>query len=183
MRVILGILLAVGYAHGSIEVHGHRGARAVLPENTLAGFRYALDVGVDVLELDLAVTKDKVVIISHDPTFNEVICTYEGEVLPFVKMTLGQVKSMDCGSKKNPRFPRQEPVPGAKIPTLDELFTMVKKRRSKVLFNIEMKIVPGKPELTPAPHEFAQLLYDVLKRHGMVKRVLSNLLTSARLLP
>ena len=58
-----------------ILVHGHRGARALWPENTLPAFEYAIDQGVDCLELDMAVTKDNVVVVSHDPRLNPVIAT------------------------------------------------------------------------------------------------------------
>src|SRR6204780_676967 len=73
------LLMAFGansYAAGKrILVHGHRGARARRPENTLPAFRYAIEQGVDVLELDVAVTKDNVAVVSHDPLINATICS------------------------------------------------------------------------------------------------------------
>ena len=157
-----------------IHVQGHRGARALLPENTLEGFQYAIELGVDVVELDLVVTSDEKVIISHDPLVNTLICQFDRPQVPFFTLPLKQVKKIDCGSKKNPNFPRQKPIAGARIPTLAELFEMVKKSPSpfaqKVLFNIEIKIFPQYPTLTPGPKFFAQLTYDVIKKYGMVRR-------------
>ncbi|MDE0151902.1 MAG: glycerophosphodiester phosphodiesterase family protein [Bdellovibrionales bacterium] len=157
-----------------IHVQGHRGARAVLPENTLEGFQYAMDLGVGVLELDLAVTMDDQVIISHDPVVNTKLCHFNRKNFPFSLLTLKQVKEIDCGSKKNPNFPKQKPIPKARIPTLAELFEMVKSSQSsfarKVQFNIEIKIFPQYPSLTPGPQKFAKLTYDVIKKYGMVER-------------
>ncbi|MCY4644027.1 MAG: glycerophosphodiester phosphodiesterase family protein [Bacteriovoracales bacterium] len=169
------VLSTFAWANPRIEVQGHRGARAVLPENTLEGFEYALRVGVDVLELDLAVTADRKVIISHDPMVNRVICVFDRKgSVAFFSLSLKEVKEIDCGSKKNPRFPKQRPVPRAKIPTLGELFEMVKASilpsASKVSFNMEIKMVPGFPARTPPPKEFARLVYNVIKAHGMVER-------------
>ena len=157
-----------------IHVQGHRGARAVLPENTLKGFQYAIDLGVEVIELDLTVTADNHVIISHDPVVNTQLCRFDRERVPFSTLTLKQVKKIDCGSKKKPRFPNQKLIPGTKIPTLAELFETVKKSPAPnartVQFNIEIKIFPQYPTMTPKPERFAKLTYDIIKKYGMVKR-------------
>ena len=96
-----------------VIVHGHRGARAVLPENTLPAFEYAIKAGVDVVELDLAVTRDDVLVVSHDPTINPVICTGVAGKTPIRTLTLEQLRRVDCGSLKNPLYPKQKPAPGA----------------------------------------------------------------------
>lgn len=181
------ILLLVGFgvvqasASKKIKVHGHRGARAIRPENTLTAFSYALEVGVDVLELDLAVTKDDRIVISHDPYIDPQICLDQnGEKLPqpimIRDLTLAQVKTYDCGTLKNPRFPNQTPSPGEKIPTLEELFTMVSQSKlsaaKTVEFNIETKIFPSRPELSPPPKKFAQLVLTILKKFKMEKRTI-----------
>src|SRR3954454_1994664 len=90
-----------------ILVHGHRGARAVLPENTLPAFEYAIKAGVDVVELDLAVTRDDVLSVSHDPTISPVICTGVAGKTPIRTLTLEQLRRVDCGSLKNPLYPKQ----------------------------------------------------------------------------
>ena len=125
-----------------IEVHGHRGARAMRPENTLPAFEYAIGIGVDVLELDMAVTKDNVVVISHDPILRAPVCSppasFKGSMAVIHQLTLAEVREWDCGKVRNPEFATQTPVPGTKMPTLDEVFQLAAK--SKVKFNIETKI-------------------------------------------
>jgi len=157
-------------AAGRILVHGHRGARAAMPENTLPAFEYALKAGVDVLELDMSVTKDNVVVISHDSTLSAPVCTGPRDHAPIRELTLAQVREYDCGAKQNPQFPKQKTVPGTKMPTLDEVFTMAKS--SPAEFNIETKIIPGKPELAPTPDEFVKLVLAVIRKHKMESRVI-----------
>jgi glycerophosphoryl diester phosphodiesterase len=173
-------LLTVLVTATPIEVQGHRGARAVRPENTLAAFAYALGVGVDTLELDLAVTKDDVVVVSHDPHLTPERCLGPKGValatpVAIRDLTVAQVKTYDCGSLKNPRFPKQVLAP-AKIPTLDEVFAHVKasKHRAakRVHFNLETKIFPAHPELTPTPKKFAELVVASVRRHDMVARTI-----------
>src|ERR1700679_2544713 len=107
-----------------ILVHGHRGARAWRPENTIPAFQFAIDHGVDVLELDLAVTKDNVLVVSHNPTLNlnpehpgERLC--KGPALApntaIHDMTLAEVRQYDCGSVALTTFPTQVAVPGTKV--------------------------------------------------------------------
>ncbi|OGR96297.1 MAG: hypothetical protein A2016_03650 [Elusimicrobia bacterium GWF2_62_30] len=175
------LLTALGPAEAALLVHGHRGTRGTRPENTLPAFEEALRAGVDVLELDLGVTKDGVVVISHEPGVNPAICLDpEGKKLdklvPFNSLTLEEVKKYDCGAVQNPRFPRQVPVPGTAIPTLDEVFSLVEKSThpgaAAVEFNIETKIFPFDPKASPYPAVFAKLVADVVKQHGMEKRVI-----------
>jgi glycerophosphoryl diester phosphodiesterase len=154
----------------AILVHGHRGARAMRPENTLPAFEYAIGIGVDVLEMDLAVTKDNVLVISHDPRLNAPVCKGPAGSNVIHELTLAQVKQWDCGAVRNPGFPTQQPVPGTRMPTLDEVLALAP--RGKFEFNIETKIFPGHPELTPAPEVFAQLLLDALRRHKVEARTI-----------
>lgn len=163
-------------ALAKIEVHGHRGARAILPENTIPAFDYALEVGVDVIELDMAVTKDKHVIVNHDLVVDTNICKYKNPVKPIYELTLKEIKKIDCGSIKNPRFPKQKPIPGTKIPTLDEVFSFVKNSKhanaKTVQFNIETKSKELFPHLTPSPMEYAKLVNKVIKKHKLEDRVI-----------
>src|SRR6266849_1043830 len=85
-----------------IQVHGHRGARAVRPENTLPAFEYAIGIGVDVLELDMAVTKDNHLVVSHDPVINAEICSGPEPPRPIRTLTLAELRQWDCGGKRNP---------------------------------------------------------------------------------
>jgi glycerophosphoryl diester phosphodiesterase len=162
-----------------IEVHGHRGARSIYPENSLPAFSYALSTGVDVLEMDLGVTKDNVLVIYHDQVINPVICKYKnGKKVPkdlaLHSLTLKQVKEFDCGSLQNPRFLKQTLVPGTEIPTFDELLNWLKtapgSNAQTVRFNIETKSELAYPKRQPEPKKFAQLVYDALKKHDIVNR-------------
>jgi glycerophosphoryl diester phosphodiesterase len=160
---------AIGTA-GSILVHGHRGARAVRPENTIPAFEYAIQAGVDVLELDMAVTKDDVLVVSHDPLLNPEICKGPGSPRPIRTLTLSELRQWDCGALRNPRFPKQTPIPGTPIPTLDEVFALASRGRFE--FNIETKSFVDHPEYTPAPEKFARLVLDCVRRHGLESRVI-----------
>lgn len=158
-------------AEPRILVHGHRGARAMWPENTLPGFEYAVGLGVDVLELDMTVARDGVIVISHDPRLNRTICSGpEGGETAIHKLTFEQVRQWDCGRLRNPAFPKQTPVPGTRMPTLEEVFALA--ASSNVQFNIETKIDPGAPDLSPSPAEFARLVVDLVHKHHLEERVI-----------
>jgi glycerophosphoryl diester phosphodiesterase len=153
-----------------ILVHGHRGARAVLPENTLPGFEYAISVGADALELDVAVTRDDVVVVSHDPKLNRSICLSPGPPRAIRDLTLAELEHWDCGSLRNRRFRKQTSVPGARVPTLDQVLSLAD--RGDFLFNIEVKSFPERPSLAPPPERFAELVYQAIRRHKLEKRVI-----------
>ena len=131
-----------------ILVHGHRGARAQRPENSLPAFEYAIDVGVDAIELDVAVTRDNALVISHDPTLGPPPQAVIRE------LTLAQVKQWRCG--------------GVPIPTLDEVCTLA--ATSRVDLNIELKSFPEKPEYTPPPMDFARLVLERVREHKLEAR-------------
>ena len=156
--------------HKPIQVHGHRGARARMPENTIPAFEYAIEAGVDVLELDLAVTKDNVLVVSHDPELHAPVCKGPVEKAVIRELTLEQVKEWDCGAVRNPRFHEQKTIPGTRIPTFDEVLALAP--RSRVEFNVETKSFPDQPQYTPPPAEFARLLIEAVKRHKLEKRVM-----------
>ncbi len=143
-----------------ILVHGHRGARAMRTENTLPAFEYAIAVGADALEMDVAVTRDDVVVVSHEPKLNQ----------PIRDMTLAEVECWDCGATRNPRFPEQVVVPGARIPTLDQVLALAD--RGRFLFNIEIKSFPKRPRLTPPPERFAELVCQAIRRRKLQKRAI-----------
>lgn len=152
-----------------IQVHGHRGARAVLPENTLPAFEYAIDQGVDAIEMDVILTKDDVPVITHDPILNPAICrSPSGRRGIIRKLTFAELREWDCGSLVDPRFPKQQPVPGTRMPSLDEVLALA--GRGSFLFNIEAKM--DRPELDPAPGYFAQLLLQSIDRHTLRPRVI-----------
>lgn len=158
-----------------ILVHGHRGCRAVRPENTRAAFQHALRAGVDVLEMDLAVTADDVVVVSHDPTLNPKICRGRGgeEIAPGIpirSLTYAELARYDCGAVRHPDYPQQVPVPGSRIPRLEEV--LARGKRSAVWFNIETKIPADHPEWTVPPERFAALVLEVVRRQGVESRTI-----------
>jgi glycerophosphoryl diester phosphodiesterase len=153
-----------------ILVHGHRGARAVRPENTIPAFEYAIQAGVDVLEMDMAVTSDNQIVISHDPALRPPVCTGPQDNAVIRQLTLAQVRQWECGAARNPLFPKQTPVPGTRMPTLDEVFELA--QRGTFDYNIETKIFPDRPELTPTPEEFAQLVLEKVRKHKLEQRVI-----------
>ena len=157
-------------AEQRILVHGHRGARAMRPENTIPAFEYALKIGVDVLELDMAVTKDNVLVVSHDPILHPPVCSGPVASAMIHELTLAEVKQWDCGKVQNPGFPKQQAIPGTRMPTLDEVFTLAAK--TKVEFNIETKIFASKPEYSPGPEEFVKLVLAEIRKHKLERRVI-----------
>jgi glycerophosphoryl diester phosphodiesterase len=159
---------------GTMEVQGHRGARAIFPENSLPAFEYALRVGAHTLELDVGVTKDDQVVVAHDPYVTPELCLApDGSRLkaPIAirTLTLEEVQSYDCGSLPNPRFPRQKRIPKTKMPSLEEVVLLAKKHPTARL-NVETKIVPSQPDLTPDAQRFAELVVAILAKHGMIER-------------
>ncbi len=154
----------------TIQVHGHRGARAMRPENTIPAFEYAIDQGVDAIEMDVAVTKDEVPVISHDPVLNPEICRGLAGTKVISEMTFAELRKWDCGSLVNPHFPKQTPLPGTRIPSLEEVLALSK--RGNFVFNIETKIFKDKPQYTPPPDRFAELLLHLIDRHQLRSRVI-----------
>lgn len=172
MRKVTLFFLATAWclAADRVEVHGHRGARAVRPENTIPAFEYAIAQGVDVLELDLGVTKDGVVVVSHDPILRAPVCTGPKDQAVIHQSTLAELREWDCGATRNPQFATQQPVPGTRIPTLDEVFALAP--RGNFRFNIETKVLPTRPELAPAPDEFVRAVLAVIRKHKLERRVI-----------
>ncbi len=165
MLTLLAVLTA-------IEVHGHRGARMVLPENTIPGYEYAIQQGVDFIEIDTWVTKDNVVVVAHDALMNLKHCKNPSPSAERTirKMTLAEFRKWDCGVA-NPDWPRQKGVPNTPPPTLDEVFALAKKYK-KFAINLEIKSDPKKPELQPAPDVYAKMVLDAIHKHKLQKRVL-----------
>jgi glycerophosphoryl diester phosphodiesterase len=131
-----------------ILVHGHRGARGMLPENTLPAFEYAISVGVDGIELDVAVSRDDVVVVRHDPKL---------KLRAIRDLTLAEIQSYDLGD-------------AAHVPTLDQVLALA--HRGQFLFNIEIKSYPDRPDLSPPPDHFAGLVFQAIRRQRLERRVI-----------
>ena len=177
--IALALLFTVCVAQADTVVHGHRGARGERPENTLAAFQHALEIGVDVLELDVVISRDNQPTINHDLWVNAELCTRNGKPIAprqaVRSFTLAQLRQFDCGSLPNPRFPQQVLQPGQHIASLAELFQLVVEsplpNAANMRFNIETKIKPRHPELTPDPEQFARLLLKVIADFKLEHRV------------
>jgi glycerophosphoryl diester phosphodiesterase len=120
--------------------------------------------------MDLAVTKDKVVVVSHDPVLKPPVCRGPVPEARIRDLTLAEIRQWDCGATRHPDFPRQQPAPGARIPTLDEVFALA--GRGCFRFNLETKITPEQPELAPSPEEFVGLALAVIRKHRLESRVI-----------
>jgi glycerophosphoryl diester phosphodiesterase len=168
----------------AFDLEGHRGARGLAPENTLAAFGYALKVGVTTLELDIGVTADGAVVIAHDPWLNPLITRgrkrhwLPGARGPLIKsLTLAQLLAYDVG-RINPatayarQFSAQQPQDGQRVPTLAQLFDLVKSSGAdEVRFNIETKISPLEPGATVSPEAMTSALLAAVRAAGMTDRV------------
>lgn len=167
----------------ALDLQGHRGARGLAPENTLRSFEVALQHGVTTLELDVAITRDGVLVIHHDLELNPAIARDEqGRWLdqrpaPIATMTWAELQRYDVGRLKPGSdyakpYPDQVPADGTRIPRLADLFELVKKGgHERVRFAIETKINPNRPDATRPPEEFATLLLAEIRRAGMLGRV------------
>ena len=165
------------------DLQGHRGARGLAPENTLAGFERALSIGVSTLELDCGVTRDGVVVVSHDLRLNpDITRGPDGRFLPadgepiaalawadLARYDVGRIRP---GSEYAAAFPDQLAADGEGIPRLADLFELVAKSGNEsVRFNIETKIDPTLPDLTVPPDRFVLALLAAIRGAGMAPRV------------
>ena len=179
--IYASLIMSAGGAY-ALDIQGHRGARGLAPENTLPAFARALAIGVTTLELDCAVTKDGVVVVSHDPAFNpDITRGPDGKWLektgPAIwSLTYQDIQHYDVG-RLNPanayakRWPEQRPADGARIPRLADLFALVRKSGNETIrFNIETKISPLEPAQTTGPEDFARKLISAVRSAGMAER-------------
>ena len=174
------------YSIPKFDVQGHRGARGLMPENTIPAFKMALDSGVTTIELDLAVTKDGQLVVSHEPWMNAAICTNpNGESINpkkemafnLYKMTYAEISQWDCGSKDYPVYPEQKKLKVSK-PLLKDVIEAVEDHiksysRYEVDYNIEIKSDPrGDNLFHPAPKEFSDLVVGTLSQYLPMARVI-----------
>lgn len=180
--LLAAALTALCAGASALDLQGHRGARGLAPENTLESFAVALGLGVTTLELDIAITKDDVLVISHDPALNpDITRGPDGRFLdsrgPLIRsLTFDELRRYDVGRIKPgtryaQQFAEQRPVDGARIPRLDELFALVRKAgHQEVRFAIETKLRPDAPDDTLAPEPFARAVIAAIREAGVEKR-------------
>jgi glycerophosphoryl diester phosphodiesterase len=168
----------------AFDIEAHRGGRALLPENTLPSFANALSIGVDTLELDIGVTRDGALVVSHERGLNPDLARGpDGAYVappgtPFVQLSLAEVGQYDVGrirpgSAYAAQFPDQRALDGTPIPTLQQVIGLVRKSGDgHVRLNIETKIDPGHAEESPEPQRFVTLLLDLLQAEQFSDRVM-----------
>ncbi|WP_254716677.1 glycerophosphodiester phosphodiesterase family protein [Actinomadura sp. WMMB 499] len=163
----------------TVELHGHRGARGLLPENTLPGFAHALDLGVDAVELDVGLSADGVVVLGHDQVLSPVTLTDTGPAhpgdpaFPYVgkavrDLTLAQLRTLDAGVRRpgDAFAVTQRAVPGTPIPTLAEVCALVAPSGADLA--VELKTDPSWPDAEVA--RFVAAVADVLHGAGLAAR-------------
>jgi glycerophosphoryl diester phosphodiesterase len=170
----------------AFDVQGHRGCRGLMPENTIPAMLKALDLGVTTLELDVVITKDNKVLVSHEPWFEPEITTKpDGSFIKpgdarqynIFQMNYEEIVKYDVGMKAHPRFPQQQKIKAIK-PLLADLFDSVAenmklRRRPFPFYNIETKCLPpGDGRFHPKPEEFVELLMAVIKEKQLEERVI-----------
>lgn len=169
------------------DYQGHRGCRGLMPENTVPAMLYALGFGsVTTLEMDVVITKDKKVLLSHEPWMGHEITTKpdgsyvtvaDEKSLNIYQLTYDEVKKYDVGMKLHPRFPRQQKMRVYK-PVLSDVLDSIQQymmmaRRPLPYFNIETKCLPaGDGIYHPKPDEFVELLMAVIKEKNIEERVI-----------
>jgi glycerophosphoryl diester phosphodiesterase len=170
----------------TFDLQGHRGARGLMPENTIPAFLKAVDLGVNTVEFDVVVTGDGKVLVSHEPWFNhlfsskpngEPVTESEEMDLNIYEMTYEETQQFDVGKRGNPNFPNQQPMEVTK-PLMKDAIRAVEEYASEndlppLHYNIETKSRPEwYGEYVPGPEEFSRLLFEELKELGVLDRVI-----------
>jgi glycerophosphoryl diester phosphodiesterase len=168
------------------DIEGHRGCRGLLPENSIPAFIKALELGVHTLEMDVVITRDKQVLVSHDPFLSHEFCQApdgrnisEAEERNFnlYQMNYEEIKKCECGLKPHPRFPLQKKISVFK-PLLKDVAAIIEslieiKGYKPVQYNIEIKSTPeGDNIFHPEIEEFSELLMAVLNEKGIAQRTI-----------
>ena len=183
--LILSSSLSV-LAQKKFDVQGHRGARGIMPENTIPGMLKALDLGATTLQMEIVISKDKQAVVSQEPYFNhEFSLTPTGKPIALkdekkyniFKMNYEEIKKFDVGTKVHARFPGQQKLKTYK-PLLNDLIDSVEayvksRKLVKPDYNIETKLIRnGDGEFQPTPEEFVEIIMEVVKRKKLEKRVI-----------
>ena len=161
------------------EIQGHRGCRGLMPENTLPAFLRALELGVDTLELDVVVSKDRKVVVSHEPCFHpdfsirpDGTSVQTSDETNIFQMNYEEIRQFNVGLRQNPRFSEQATISAFK-PLLSEVLMTIdqyckENRKSHIGLNIEIKSLETEYNLTqPAPQDFVELVYSELTQSDL----------------
>jgi glycerophosphoryl diester phosphodiesterase len=169
---------APGTSRNHFDIQAHRGGIGLTVEGTLPAFVRAMELGVTTLELDIQITSDGRDVVTHDRRINPAKCAdtapategdpdfpYAGKYIK--DLTFAQVRTLDCGSQRQPNYPDQKLAPGAKMPTLAEVFQLARQHRAwKMRFNIETKVEAAAPEETAPREQFVRRAVREISRSG-----------------
>jgi glycerophosphoryl diester phosphodiesterase len=168
----------------AFDFEAHRGGRGLMPENTIAAMRNAVGIEkVQTLEMDVVITKDGQVLVSHDPYFNANITTTpegkyltaaEGQKLVLYKLNYDEIKKYDVGMKPHPDFARQQKIAAQKpllVDLIDAAETAAKEKNRTIHYNIEIKSKKTTDNTHhPEPEIFVEKLVAVLKQKNILER-------------
>jgi glycerophosphoryl diester phosphodiesterase len=182
-NLVIGVLFWLAALPASaLDLQGHRGARGLLPENTLPSFARALEIGVTTLELDIAISRDGELVVSHDPALNpDITRDATGRFLsgrgPLIKDTdwaelqrydVGRVKP---GSRTAQAFPWQRAVDGTRLPRMADVFDLAERAsQGRIRYAIETKVFPLAPQDTIEPEAFARRVIATIRAAGVASR-------------
>ncbi len=169
---------------GIIRLHGHRGARGIWPENTIAGFKGTFDIGVLVVELDVLLTNDNIAVVTHNPLLMS--ATTRGPDaqwlssdgpnvadLSYAELCEYDIGGIRCGTKYAETFSEQAFMYGLRIPTLDSVAKLLSlPEYAQAWLNIEIKSTPTQEGLTPPPERLAHHVVETIKQNKLERRVI-----------
>lgn len=165
----------------SAFVVAHRGGAGLRPENTLAAFAHAIELGAEGFELDVQLTRDRELVVHHDERPKPEIARLRGEWLrepgpPIHQLTLAELRRYDVGrlapgTLYAARHPQQVAVDGERIPTLREVLELVRERAPGLELWVELKTQVGNPDATP-PAPLAEAAIALLREAGFADRSL-----------
>jgi glycerophosphoryl diester phosphodiesterase len=181
MGLALGCDAPEHRATGDFDLQGHRGARGLRPENTLPAFAEALCLGVTTLELDLAVTRDGVVVVNHGRRVRaDLTRAGNGAWMPYGGLLVNRIdfatlRRYDVGrprpgSRYAMAYPELVAVDGTRVPSLAEVIELLREAGGDTRLNVEIKINPERPQETLPPDRFTDAAIDVLRTGGVLDR-------------
>lgn len=188
MRFVLLLLFCMinlSLAPALFDLEGHRGCRGLMPENTIPAFLKALDLGVTTLEMDVVISKDQQVVVSHEPYFNAAfsiapdgrpVDKKDQKNLVLYQMNYAEIKHYDVGSNGNPAYPEQQKMKTYK-PLLSEVIEQAEAyRKTKNLpafsYNIEIKSESTEYNKSqPEPAAFCDLVQAIIKKQLPPERI------------
>ena len=169
---------------GFIKIYGHRGARGVLPENTLESFEYLFENNIRAYETDILISKDNIPVITHDfkldPSYTKDVNGnwIEDENIKIIDLTYEEILKYDVGtlnklSRYGRKFINQKSLDNQKIPKLSDLLKLSSDNDfDDLLINLEIKSTPIEEGLTPSPEEMVKIVIDEVGRSNLSDKII-----------